>query len=111
MGTFARHRPQRLAEKLLKVRRAFSDSQNSLIRRLGLSDALTQSDISAFERGTREPSLSVLLKYSEAARVWVNAFIDDSVELPNDLPCKSMNEGVQRKNLFSSRKKNKRKSN
>jgi transcriptional regulator with XRE-family HTH domain len=91
-----------LAEKLLKVRQAFADSQNSLIRRLGLTNELTQSDVSAFERGTREPPLTVLLKYSEAARVWVNAFIDDNVDLPDKLPCKSMNEGIQRKGLSKS---------
>jgi transcriptional regulator with XRE-family HTH domain len=103
MGTYARPRPKRLAEKLLKVRQAFADSQNSLIRRLGLTDDLTQSDISAFERGTREPPLTVLLKYSEAARVWVNAFIDDNVELPDKLPCKSMDQGIRRKPLSNLR--------
>ena len=36
MGTYARRRPERLAEKLLAVREAFGDSQNGLIRRLGL---------------------------------------------------------------------------
>jgi transcriptional regulator with XRE-family HTH domain len=97
MGTFARRKPQRLAEKLLKVRKALGDSQNGLIRRLELTDALTQSDISAFERGTREPPLFVLLKYSEAARVWVNAFIDDNLELPCKIPSKTMSEGTRRK--------------
>lgn len=96
MGTSARRKPRRLAEKLLKVRKAFGDSQNSLIRRLGLTDELTQSDISAFERGTREPPLHVLLKYSELTRVWVNAFINDAVELPEKLPCRSMSEGIQK---------------
>jgi transcriptional regulator with XRE-family HTH domain len=97
MGTFARRKPQRLAEKLLMIRRAFGDSQNGLIRRLGLTDELTQSDISAFERSTREPPLYVLLKYSEAAQVWVNDFIDDNVELPEKLPCKVMTGGSRRK--------------
>lgn len=104
MGTFARRRPARLAEKLLRVRQTFGDSQNGLIRRLGLTDELTQSDISAFERGTREPSLYVLLKYSEAARVWVNTFIDDNVELPDKLPCRTMSEGARLK--LASRLKN-----
>lgn len=103
MGTYARRKPQRLAGKLLRVRQAFADSQNSLIRRFGLTEELTQSDISAFERGTREPPLTVLLKYSEAARVWVNAFIDDDVDLPEKLPGKSMSEGIKQK-VLSSRK-------
>lgn len=96
MGTFARRRPSRLAGKLLRVRQTFGDSQSGLIRRLGLTEELTQSDISAFERGTREPPLYVLLKYSEAARVWVNTFIDDTAELPEKLPCRTMSEGTRR---------------
>jgi transcriptional regulator with XRE-family HTH domain len=94
MGTLARRKPRRLAEKLLEIRKAFGDSQNGLVRRLGLLDELTQSDISAFERGTREPPLYVLLRYSELARVWVNALIDDSVNLPKKLPSSTMLEGI-----------------
>ncbi len=104
MGTLGRRRPRRLAEKLLTVREAFEDSQNGLIRRLGLADDLTQSDISAFERGTREPPLYVLLRYSEIARVWVNAFIDDGVNLPKRLPCKTMSEGERRRIMRQERK-------
>ena len=96
MGTFARPKPRRLAEKLLQVRRAFEVSQNGMIRRLGLEDELTQSEISAYERGVREPPLYVLLKYSEAARVWVNAFIDDSVNLPANIPGSDMQGGLRR---------------
>jgi transcriptional regulator with XRE-family HTH domain len=96
MGTLARPRPKRLAEKLLQVRLAFGDSQNGMIRRLGLEDELTQSEISAYERGVREPPLYVLLRYSEAARVWANAFIDDGVDLPNTIPGNKMREGVSR---------------
>jgi transcriptional regulator with XRE-family HTH domain len=86
MGTYARRRPRRLAEKLLKIREAFGDSQNSLLRRLGLADELTQSDISAFERGTREPSLLVLLEYARLAGVWIDVLADDEWELPKKLP-------------------------
>lgn len=96
MGTHARRRPRRLAEKLLEVRNAFGDSQNGLIRRLGLDDELTQSDISAFERGSREPPLYVLLKYSELTRIWVNALIDDAQDLPEKIPSREMREGVRR---------------
>jgi transcriptional regulator with XRE-family HTH domain len=102
MGTHARRRPKRLGEKLLQVRIAFGDSQNGLIRRLDLNDELSQSDISAFERGTREPSLDILLKYSELARVWVNTLIDDAVDLPEDIPSNKMREGVRR--MTSNRK-------
>lgn len=104
MGTYARRRPRRLAEKLLGIRKALSVSQNGLIRRLDLTDELTQSDISSFERGTREPPLHVLLKYSEVARVWVNALIDDDIDLPDTLPSRRMHEGL-RKPLSIERKR------
>jgi transcriptional regulator with XRE-family HTH domain len=97
MGTFARRRPLRLARKLLTIRRAFGDSQNSLIRRLGLADELTQSDVSAFERGTREPSLLVLLEYAHAAGVWLDVLVDDELDLPENLPDSSKREGVSGK--------------
>lgn len=105
MGTYARRRPERLAEKLLAVRDAFGDSQNGLIRRLGLEDEITQSDLSAFERGMREPPLHVLLRYSELARVWVNALIDDGVELPGKIPGNKMQEGVRRATSKGRRRK------
>lgn len=60
-----------------------------------MGDELTQSDISAFERGSREPPLYVLLRYSELARVWVNAFIDDDRDLPKSFPSRAMHEGVR----------------
>jgi transcriptional regulator with XRE-family HTH domain len=97
MGTFARRKPRRLAEKLLTIRQAFGDSQNSLLRRLGLADELTQSDVSAFERGTREPSLLILLEYARTAGVWLDVLVDDDLNLPEKLPTRAKKEGVKRK--------------
>ena len=88
MGTFARRKPRRLAEKLLSIRKAYGDSQNTLLRRLGLADELTQSDISAFERGTREPSLLILLEYARTAGVWIDVLVDDDLDLPENLPAR-----------------------
>lgn len=102
MGTIARRRPRLLAKKLLDIRRAFGVSQNALLRRLGLTDEITQSDISAFERGTREPPLSVLLKYAQTAGVWIDVLVDDELDLPEKLPASPKSEGVRRKK--SSRK-------
>ena len=97
MGTFPRRKPTRLAEKLLIIRRAFGDSQNSLLRRLGLADEITQSDISAFERGTREPPLLALLKYAETAGIWIDVLVDDELDLPEKLPANPKSEGKRRK--------------
>jgi transcriptional regulator with XRE-family HTH domain len=88
MGTFARQKPRRLAEKLLSIRKAYGDSQNTLLRRLGLADELTQSDVSAFERGTREPSLLILLEYARKAGVWIDVLVDDDLDLPDNLPAR-----------------------
>ena len=97
MGTFARRKPRRLAEKLLTIRLAFGDSQNSLIRRLGLTDDLTQSDVSAFERGAREPSLLTLLEYARMAGVWIDVLVDDDLNLPENLPARAKKEGIKGK--------------
>lgn len=96
MGRAIRPRPQRLAEKLLQIRTALGFSQNGLIRRLGLSDELTQDYISAYERGIREPPLLVLLEYARAANLYVEVLIDDSLDLPSGLPSMKKNEGVKR---------------
>jgi transcriptional regulator with XRE-family HTH domain len=95
MGQASRHRPDRLAEKLLHVRVALGLSQNELISRLGLSGELTQARISAYERGVREPPLVVLLNYARAANVSVEALIDDELELPEKLPPRRRSEGIK----------------
>ena len=95
MGQASRHRPERLAEKLLHVREALGLSQNELISRLGLSDWLTQARISAYERGVREPPLVVLLNYARAASLSVDDLIDDELDLPDKLPSRRKSEGVK----------------
>lgn len=46
--------------------------------------------------GVLQPPLHVLLAYAEAANVWVEALMKDSVDLPDDLPSPVKNEGVLR---------------
>jgi transcriptional regulator with XRE-family HTH domain len=104
MGTIARRRPRQLAIKLLEIRRAFGDSQNSLIRRLDLTDEMTQSDISAFERGTREPPLPILLRYAQMAGIWIDVLVDDEVKLPEKLPANPKSEGIKRKSPEAKKK-------
>lgn len=86
MGRYSRTRPKRLAEKLLRIRNTLGLSQNEMIRQLGLADELTQSRISGYELGTREPSLPTLLRYAHAAGVCVDYLIDDELSLPRKLP-------------------------
>jgi len=86
MGTSSRPRPRRLAEKLLRIRLALNLSQNELISRLSYSGELFQGSVSAYERGKREPSLLLLLRYAELAGVCVDVLINDDLELPSRLP-------------------------
>lgn len=83
MGRYHRKKPERLSEKLLEVRTRLGLSQNELIKHLSLEDELTQSRISGYELGTREPSLPTLLKYARAIDVSTDILIDDELDLPD----------------------------
>lgn len=96
MGGAKRQLPKRLPAKLLLIREALGYTQEEMIKRLGLEGKVPRSYLSRFETGEREPSLDILLRYSEIARVWINALVDDSIDLPSKLPCGRMHEGVKR---------------
>lgn len=95
MGRATRPRPSQLAAKLVEIRKKLELSQNGMIRRMGLEDNLTQAEISAFERGIRQPPLYVLLEYARAAAGTTKAgqgagdylemLVDDSLSLPKRL--------------------------
>lgn len=82
MGRYNRQKPKRLAEKLLKIREKLGMSQNELIRHLGLEGEITQSRISGYELGTREPSLPTLLKYARSVNISTDVLIDDEADMP-----------------------------
>lgn len=96
MGKARRPKPARLAEKLVTIRTALGLSQNGMLRQLGLADEFGRNYISAFEIGTREPPLPVLLEYARAANVFVEVLIDDTLDLPTRLPCRKRSLGVRR---------------
>ena len=95
MGVKARQRPERLAEKLLHIRHALGLSQSELVRRLELDDLITYKKVSDYERGSREPTLLILLRYARAANVAMEAIVDDSLDLPAKLPSATKHEGVR----------------
>lgn len=82
MGTKQRPRPKRLAEKLLKIRIDLGLSQDELIDNLGLKNEIFSASISQFERGVREPSYIVLLKYARIVGISTDLLIDDELDLP-----------------------------
>jgi transcriptional regulator with XRE-family HTH domain len=96
MGKGKRERPHDLGKKLRDIREQFEVSQNEMLRLLRLSDQFSRAELSAYERGVREPPLLVLLHYSEAAKIWVNVLIDDRLALPKRLPAKDMHPGIKR---------------
>jgi transcriptional regulator with XRE-family HTH domain len=97
MGKSPSYKPSRLGEKIVGIRRELGLSQNGLIRHLGLADELFQGDISAFELGNRVPDLRTLLLLAQAAGVYVDVLIDDSLDLPDRLPANPKSVGVKRK--------------
>ncbi len=107
MGQASRSTSAQLGEKLTQIRMALGLSQNELIRRMGLEDELTQARISAYERGVREPKLLVLLSYARVAGVYVDALIDDELDLPLKLPARTKSEGIRRKTMSRSKSRDK----
>lgn len=99
MGRGSREKPTKLGKKLAKIRSHLGLSQEGLVRALGLAVKLTRNDISKYERGVREPSLQVLLRYARAAKMNVEVLIDDELELPRtvrDSQTRSRTKRLQR---------------
>jgi transcriptional regulator with XRE-family HTH domain len=83
-----REKPGRLGEKLTQVRIALGLSQNEIVSRMKLTEKLNRDDISKYERGVREPSLIVILRYARLAGVCLDVLVDDKLNLPAKLPAK-----------------------
>jgi transcriptional regulator with XRE-family HTH domain len=97
MARSPRPKPKRLPEKLLQIRLALDLSQGGMLHRLGLDEKLSRTSVSAYEVGTSEPPLPVLLDYARIANVWVDVLIDDDLDLPVRLPSAKKHEGVRRR--------------
>jgi transcriptional regulator with XRE-family HTH domain len=97
MGRATSLRPERLPEKLLTIRLTLGLSQTEMLRRLGLEDKLWYTQVSGYELGRSVPPPQVLLQYARAANVYVEALIDDELDLPAKLPSVKKHEGVRRR--------------
>jgi transcriptional regulator with XRE-family HTH domain len=93
----AKEQPKRLGEKLAVIRKSLELSQNGMVQRLGLSGRLTREEVSAYERGVRQPSLPILLRYAVIAGVWMDVLVDDTLDLPDKIPSSTKSEGVMRR--------------
>jgi len=85
----ARRRPNRLAEKLLRIREALGLSQTEMHRTLDVGDEILYTRISDYELDKAEPTLMVLLRYARVAGVSTDVLIDDGLDLPAKLLTKS----------------------
>lgn len=97
MGSSSRARPLRLSSKLRQIREAMGISQTEMGRLIGLDNEFSRNYVSGYERDTREPTLEVLLRYSEVSGCWMNALVDDEVDLPDQLPASPKSAGIRRK--------------
>lgn len=104
MGSSSRARPRFLSDKLRRIRESLGLSQSEMGKLLGMDNEFSRNYVSGYERDTREPTLEVLLRYSEVSGCWINALVDDEVDLPDALPAEPKSEGIRRKK--SSRNKN-----
>ena len=86
MGNKSPKSPARLPEKLREIRLRLGLSQNQMAQRVVFENSITQSQISAFERGTRTPSILTLLRYARSTGINLEAIVDDEIELPKDFP-------------------------
>jgi transcriptional regulator with XRE-family HTH domain len=67
-----------------------------MLKHLDFHEELFPSNVSQYERGARVPSLPVLLAYARAANIYVDALIDDELEIPDRLPSQTKSEGIRR---------------
>lgn len=79
-----RPQPDRLASKLLHIRRALGYTLEEMATALkgAKKSPPEKAHVYRFEAGQREPSLLVLLEYARVAKVAVELLIDDDLDLP-----------------------------
>ena len=86
MGVRPKYKQTRLANKLLKIRKSLSLSQNEMLQKLGLEAPYSRQSISFYETGKLEPPLFILLRYARVAGVCTDILIDDRLKLPSKIP-------------------------
>ena len=105
MGDVISPKPERLAEKLLQIRLFLGLSQDGMLRRLDLAEVYFRSRISAYELGSREPHLLVILKYARCVGISTDVLIDDEMDLPARLLKGSKSGVVRSKSTSKSQRK------
>jgi len=84
-----RNRPDRLAEKLLQIRKAFGLSQKEMAERLSQQAGvkITYRNVSKYERDKSVPYIEIVLAYARLANVEMNQIVDDDFDIePTEWP-------------------------
>ena len=82
MGRSQRPRPTRLGQKLKLIRTKLGLTQAEMVEKLGVkNEPVYAASISQYERGLREPSLIVILRYARLAGVPMETLVDDKLRL------------------------------
>ena len=89
-----RRGPLKLAVKLKRIREGLELSQSEMVKRLQAEELINRTHIANYERGEREPTLRILLAYARTANVYMEAIVDDELDLPADLPSKKKSTGI-----------------
>jgi transcriptional regulator with XRE-family HTH domain len=78
-----RNRPDRLAEKLLQIRKAFGLSQKEMAERLSKHARVKISyrNVSKYERDKSVPYIEIVLAYARLANVEMNQIVDDDLDI------------------------------
>jgi transcriptional regulator with XRE-family HTH domain len=105
MGAASRLRSLRLPEKLQLIRKSFGLSQNEMISRLGFTTEIIREELSAFERGLRQPPALVLLRYARCVSISTDVLLDDEMDLPAKLQKAALRSAVSSKPGSSGKRK------
>jgi len=89
VGSGSRARPRLLKRKLRAIRATLELSQTDLGIKLGHEKAVARNYVSGYERGTREPTLPVLLAYARLIGISTDVLIDDAMDWPSARPRRS----------------------
>ena len=78
-----RHRPNRLAEKLLQIRKALGPTQKEMAERLSKQAGvkITYRNVSKYERDKSVPYIEIVLAYARLANVEMNQIVDDDLDI------------------------------
>lgn len=82
MGSAGRIKPKKLPGKLLAIRQYLCYTGQEMAAKLSNDEIKVQrTDIPRFEKGIREPSLIILLRYAKLISISTDDLIDDEIDL------------------------------